>query len=35
MLVVPADEYGSLVALPQAQFNRRVGELMKKYPLNY
>ena len=35
MLVVPADEYGSLVALPQAQFNKRVGELMKKYPLNY
>jgi cytochrome c oxidase subunit 2 len=35
MLVVPADEYGSLVALPQAQFNKRVGELVKKYPLNY
>ena len=35
MLVVPADEYGSLVALPQAQFNRRVGELVRKYPLNY
>ena len=35
MLVIPADEYGSLVALPQAQFNKRVGELVKKYPLNY
>jgi len=35
MLVVPSDEYRSLVALPQAQFNRRVGELVKKYPLNY
>ena len=35
MLVVPADEYEALVALPQAQFNRRVGELVKKYPINY
>ncbi len=35
MLVVPADEYDALVAMPQAQFNRRVGELVKKYPLNY
>ncbi|HEX8351622.1 MAG TPA: cytochrome c oxidase subunit II [Pyrinomonadaceae bacterium] len=35
MLVVPDEEYNSLVALPQAQFNRRVGELVKKYPLNY
>ena len=35
MLVVPEDEYGSLAALPQAQFNKRVGELVKKYPLNY
>lgn len=35
MLVVPPEEYDSLVALPQAQFNRRVGELVKKYPLNY
>ena len=35
MLVVPSDEYRSLVALPQAQFNKRVGELVKKYPLNY
>ena len=35
MLVVPADEYDALVTMPQAQFNRRVGELVKKYPLNY
>ena len=35
MLVVPEDEYVSLVALPQSQFNRRVGELVKKYPLAY
>ncbi|MCA1621435.1 MAG: cytochrome c oxidase subunit II [Acidobacteria bacterium] len=35
MLVVPADEYNSLVALPQSQFNRRVGELVRKYPLSY
>jgi len=35
MLVVPPEEYDALVALPQAQFSRRVGELMKKYPLNY
>jgi cytochrome c oxidase subunit 2 len=35
MLVLPGDEFNSLVALPQAQFNKRVGELVKKYPLNY
>ncbi|HEY0169718.1 MAG TPA: cytochrome c oxidase subunit II transmembrane domain-containing protein [Pyrinomonadaceae bacterium] len=35
MLVVPAEDYSSLAALPQAQFNKRVGELVKKYPLNY
>ena len=35
MLVVPADDYDALVAMPQAQFNKRVGELVKKYPLNY
>jgi cytochrome c oxidase subunit 2 len=34
MLVLPADEYDSLVAMPQAQFNKRVSELVKKYPLN-
>ena len=35
MLVLPAGEYDALVAMPQAQFNKRVGELVKKYPLNY
>ena len=35
MLVVPAEDYRPLVALPQAQFERRVGELVKKYPLTY
>jgi cytochrome c oxidase subunit II len=35
MLVVPGDDYDALMALPQAQFNKRVGELVKKYPLNY
>ena len=35
MLVLPADEYDSLVAMPEAQFNKRVGELTRKYPLNY
>jgi len=35
MLVVPESDYAALVAMPQAQFNKRVGELVKKYPLNY
>jgi cytochrome c oxidase subunit 2 len=35
MLVLPANEYDELVAMPQAQFNKRVTELVKKYPLNY
>ena len=35
MLVLPVEDYDSLMALPQAQFNKRVGELMKKYPINY
>ncbi|HEX8720540.1 MAG TPA: cytochrome c oxidase subunit II [Pyrinomonadaceae bacterium] len=35
MLVLPDDEYNSIVALPQAQFNKRVGELVKKYPVSY
>jgi cytochrome c oxidase subunit 2 len=35
MLVLPADEYDPLIAMPQAQFNKRVAELVKKYPLNY
>lgn len=34
MLVLPANEYDELVAMPQAQFNKRVSELVKKYPLN-
>ena len=33
MLVLPAEEYRPLVALPQAQFNRRVSELIRKYPI--
>ena len=36
MLVLPSDEYGSLMALPQAQFQARVSELYRKYPVpNY
>jgi cytochrome c oxidase subunit 2 len=35
MFVLPAAEYDELVAMPQAQFNKRVAELVKKYPLNY
>jgi cytochrome c oxidase subunit 2 len=36
MLVLPADEYGPLMALPQAQFQARVSELYRKYPVpNY
>jgi cytochrome c oxidase subunit II len=35
MLVLPADEYDSLVAMTQDQFTKRVSELVKKYPLNY
>ena len=35
MLVLPAAEYDELVAMPQAQFNKRVSELVKKYPLSY
>jgi len=33
MLVLPDDEYTALVAMPQAQFQKRVGELVKKYPV--
>jgi cytochrome c oxidase subunit II len=33
MLVLPADEYDSLMALQQAQFQARVTELYKKYPV--
>jgi len=31
MLVLPSNEYEELVALPQAQFQTRMGELLKKY----
>lgn len=31
MLVLPDNEYNELVALPQAQFQARMGELLKKY----
>lgn len=31
MLVLPQNEYDELVALPQAQFQTRMGELLKKY----
>jgi cytochrome c oxidase subunit 2 len=34
MLVLPPDEYDALVAMTQAEFNKRVTELVKKYPLN-
>lgn len=35
MLVLPKDEYDALVVLPQAQFQARVTELYKKYPISY
>ncbi len=35
MLVLPADEYAQLTAMPQAQFQTRVAELYKKYPVIY
>ncbi|HEV2862989.1 MAG TPA: cytochrome c oxidase subunit II [Pyrinomonadaceae bacterium] len=35
MLVLPPDEYAALVALSQAQFQSRVTELYKKYPVSY
>lgn len=35
MLVLPDDEYNGLMALPQAQFQTRVAELYKKYPITY
>jgi cytochrome c oxidase subunit 2 len=31
MVVVPGNEYDELMALPQAQFQVRMGELLKKY----
>ena len=33
MLVLPADEHQSLMALPQDQFQTRVTELLAKYQL--
>jgi cytochrome c oxidase subunit II len=35
MLVLPDEEYASLMAMPQAQFQKRVAELQKKYPVTY
>jgi cytochrome c oxidase subunit 2 len=35
MLVLPTDEYASLMALQQAEFQKRVAELQKKYPVTY
>jgi cytochrome c oxidase subunit II len=35
MLVLPEDEYRQLVALPQAQFQTQVSQLLKKYPIKY
>src|SRR5205823_6000716 len=32
-LVLPDDEYNSLIVLPQTQFQSRVTELYKKYPI--
>lgn len=31
MIVIPGNEYDALVALPQTQFQARMGELLKKY----
>jgi cytochrome c oxidase subunit II len=35
MLVLPTDEYASLMAMQQAEFQKRVAELQKKYPVTY
>ncbi len=35
MLVLTADEYSELIALPQAQFQTRVTQLLAKYPNAY
>ncbi|MCA1634700.1 MAG: cytochrome c oxidase subunit II [Acidobacteria bacterium] len=35
MLILPEDEYAQLVAMPQAQFQARVTELYKKYPVTF
>lgn len=33
MLVLPEDEYRQLTAMPQAQFQTQVSQLLKKYPI--
>jgi cytochrome c oxidase subunit 2 len=33
MLVLPSDEYRQLTAMPQAQFQAQVSQLLKKYPI--
>jgi hypothetical protein len=33
MLVLPEEELTALQALPQEQFQTRMGELLNKYPL--
>ncbi len=35
MLVLTADEYSELIAMPQAQFQTRVTQLISKYPIAY
>jgi cytochrome c oxidase subunit 2 len=35
MLILPDDEYNSIIKLPQTQFQQRVGELVKQYPVVY
>jgi cytochrome c oxidase subunit 2 len=35
MLVLPGDEYASLMQMGQAPFQKRVAELQKKYPVTY
>jgi cytochrome c oxidase subunit 2 len=35
MLVLPTDEYTSLMQMQQAPFQKRVAELQKKYPVTY
>jgi cytochrome c oxidase subunit II len=35
MLVLPEEEYNSVINLPQAEFQKRVSELVKKYPVTY
>jgi len=35
MLVLPDDEYTQLMQMKQAEFQKRVAELQKKYPIHY